>query len=76
MTKDKIMWAAKLRKPVVCKGIRYSRISAVIFRYMGGSDIMQMSHSVPSDFIQVELEDTRARSRTIANPSQVELAEK
>ena len=73
MTKDEVMYAAKERKPVICNGIRYRRISAIIFRYLGDTDRIGMAHNVPSEMMLVELEDMRTNSRTIANPSAVEL---
>lgn len=73
MTKDEVMYAAKERKPVVCNGIRYRRISAIIFRYIGDTDRIGMAHNVPNEMMLVELEDMRTNSRTIANPSAVEL---
>lgn len=73
MTKDEVMYAAKERKPVVCNGIRYRRISAIIFRYIGDTDRIGMAHNVPNEMMLVELEDLRTNSRTIANPSAVEL---
>lgn len=74
MTKEEVMYAAKERKPVVCNGIRYRRISAIIFRYIGDTDRIGMAHNVPNEMMLVELEDLRTNSRTIANPSAVELA--
>ena len=74
MTKDEVMYAAKERKPVICNGIRYRRISAIIFRYIGDTDRIGMAHNVPNEMMLVELEDLRTNSRTIANPSAVELA--
>lgn len=74
MTKDEVMYAAKERKPVVCNGIKYRRISAIIFRYIGDTDRIGMAHNVPNEMMLVELEDLRTNSRTIANPSAVELA--
>lgn len=73
MTKDEAMYAAKERKPVVCNGIRYRRISAIIFRYIGDTDRIGMAHNVPNEMMLVELEDLHTNSRTIANPSAVEL---
>ncbi|MBE6710342.1 MAG: hypothetical protein E7579_04385 [Ruminococcaceae bacterium] len=73
MTKDEVMYAAKERKPVVCNGIRYRRISAIIFRYIGDTDRIGMAHNVPNEMMLVELEDLHTNSRTIANPSAVEL---
>lgn len=73
MTKDEVMYAAKERKPVICNGIRYRRISAIIFRYIGDTDRIGMAHNVPNEMMLVELEDMRTNSRTIANPSAVEL---
>lgn len=73
MTKDEVMYAAKERKPVVCNGIRYRRISAIIFRYLGDTDRIGMAHNVPNEMMLVELEDLHTNSRTIANPSAVEL---
>lgn len=73
MTKEEVMYAAKERKPVVCNGIRYRRISAIIFRYIGDTDRIGMAHNVPNEMMLVELEDMRTNSRTIANPSAVEL---
>lgn len=73
MTKDEVMYAAKERKPVVCNGIRYRRISAIIFRYVGDTDRIGMAHNVPNEMMLVELEDLHTNSRTIANPSAVEL---
>lgn len=73
MTKEEAMYAAKERKPVVCNGIRYRRISAIIFRYIGDTDRIGMAHNVPNEMMLVELEDLRTNSRTIANPSAVEL---
>ncbi len=74
MTKDEVMYAAKERKPVMCNGIKYRRISAIIFRYIGDTDRIGMAHNVPNEMMLVELEDLRTNSRTIANPSAVELA--
>ena len=74
MTKDEVMYAAKERKPVVCNGIKYRRISAIIFRYIGDTDRIGMAHNVPNEMMLVELEDLRTNSRTIANPSAIELA--
>lgn len=74
MTKDEVMYAAKERKPVMCNGIKYRRISAIIFRYIGDTDRIGMAHNVPNEIMLVELEDLRTNSRTIANPSAVELA--
>lgn len=74
MTKDEVMHAAKERKPVMCNGIKYRRISAIIFRYIGDTDRIGMAHNVPNEMMLVELEDLRTNSRTIANPSAVELA--
>ena len=73
MTKEEVMYAAKERKPVICNGIRYRRISAIIFRYIGDTDRIGMAHNVPNEMMLVELEDMRTNSRTIANPSAVEL---
>ena len=73
MTKQEIMYAAKEQKPVICNGTRYRRISAIIFRYIGDTDRVGMTHNVPDEVIFVELEDKRSNSRTIANPSAVEL---
>lgn len=73
MTKDEVMYAAKERKPVMCNGIRYRRISAIIFRYIGDTDRIGMAHNVPNEMMLVELEDLHTNSRTIANPSAVEL---
>lgn len=73
MTKDEVMYAAKERKPVICNGIRYRRISAIIFRYIGDTDRIGMAHNVPNEMMLVELEDLHTNSRTIANPSAVEL---
>lgn len=74
MTKDEVIYAAKERKPVMCNGIKYRRISAIIFRYIGDTDRIGMAHNVPNEMMLVELEDLRTNSRTIANPSAVELA--
>lgn len=74
MTKEEVMYAAKERKPVTCNGIKYRRISAIIFRYVGDTDRIGMAHNVPNEMMLVELEDLRTNSRTIANPSAVELA--
>lgn len=74
MTKEEVMYAAKERKPVMCNGIKYRRISAIIFRYIGDTDRIGMAHNVPNEMMLVELEDLRTNSRTIANPSAVELA--
>lgn len=74
MTKEEAMYAAKERKPVMCNGIKYRRISAIIFRYIGDTDRIGMAHNVPNEMMLVELEDLRTNSRTIANPSAVELA--
>lgn len=73
MTKDEVMYAAKERKPVMCNGIRYRRISAIIFRYLGDTDRIGMAHNVPNEMMLVELEDLHTNSRTIATPSAVEL---
>ena len=73
MTKEQAMYAAMERKPVICNGIRYRRISAIIFRYIGDTDRIGMAHNVPNEMMLVELEDMRTNSRTIANPSAVEL---
>ena len=73
MTKDEVMYAAKERKPVMCNGIKYRRISAIIFRYIGDTDRLGMAHNVPNEMMLVELEDLHTNSRTIANPSAVEL---
>ena len=72
MTKEEAMFAAKERKPVICNGIRYKRISALIFRYLGDRDRETMAIGLPSEVLFVELEDWYARSRTVANPSAVE----
>lgn len=72
MTKEEAMFAAKERKPVICNGIRYKRISALIFRYLGDRDRETMATGLPSEVLFVELEDWHARSRTVANPSEVE----
>lgn len=74
MTKEEVMYAAKERKPVMCNGVKYRRISAIIFRYIGDTDRIGMAHNVPNEMMLVELEDLRTNSRTIANPSAVELA--
>lgn len=73
MTKKEAVYAAKERKPVICNGIRYRRISAIIFRYIGDTDIAGMAHNVPDEMIFLELEDLCTNSRTVANPSEVEL---
>lgn len=74
MNKEQVMYAAKERKPVICNGIKYRRISAIIFRYVGDTDRIGMAHNVPNEMMLVELEDLRTNSRTVANPSAVELA--
>ena len=73
MTKEQAMYAAMERKPVTCNGIRYRRISAIIFRYLGNTDKLGMEHNVPNEVMFLELEDLRTNSRTVANPSAVEL---
>lgn len=73
MTRQEVMYAAKEQKPVVCNGTHYRRISAVIFRYIGDTDRIGMAHNVPDEVMFVELEDRRSNSRTVVNPSTVEL---
>ena len=72
MTKEQAMYAAKERKPVICNGIRYKRISAVIFRYIGDRDRETMASGMPSEALFVELEDWHTNSRTVVNPGAVE----
>ncbi len=74
MTKQEAIYAAKGRLPVICNGIHYRRISAIIFRYIGDTDMTGMSHDVPDEAIFLELEDLRTNSRTVVNPGAVELA--
>lgn len=74
MTKEECVQAAKQRIPVTCNGVRYRRISAVIFRYTDETDRIGMSRNIPPEFVEVELEDLRTNSRTVTNPSAVELA--
>lgn len=73
MTKQEAVYAAKGRLPVICNGIRYRRISAIIWRYIGDTDLAGMAHNMPDEAMFLELEDLRTNSRTIANPSAVEL---
>ena len=73
MTKEQYMKAGRMRVPVVCNGIRYRRISAIIFRYLGNTDKLGMAHNVPNEVMFLELEDLRTNSRTVANPSAVEM---
>jgi len=72
MTRDEAIYAAKQKMPVICNGTRYRRISAVIFRYIGDTDRTGMAHNVSEEILQVELEDWKANSRTVANPGMVE----
>ena len=73
MTKQEAMTAAMNRKPVIYNGIRYKRISAVIFRYLGDRDRETMASGLPSEALFLELEDWHANSRTVVDLSAVEL---
>lgn len=73
MTKEEAVYAAKGRLPVICNGTQYRRISAIIIRYIGDTDRIGMAHNVPDEAVFVELEDLHTNSRTIANPSAVEI---
>lgn len=73
MTKEEAIYAAKGRLPVICNGTRYRRISAIIWRYIGDTDLLGMAHNVPDEAMFLEVEDWKANSRTVVNPSAVEL---
>lgn len=73
MTKEQAMHAAMERSPVICNGVRYRRISAIIFRYLGDTDKLSMAHDVPNEAMFLELEDWKANSRSVVNLRAVEL---
>lgn len=61
MTNDQLKEVLFSKKPVECNGITYRRISALIYRKNEKGGLR----------VQVELEDMKAHSVTIAEPSRV-----